>query len=116
METPTPSDRPGGADRPHGAPEHESQSSEVRDEQTRGQGSFRGKSHRGGTPRWAEHLMLATDAFAQEMRGCVPGGFSEHARGSVREALLAVRSLLDAGIERLEEDEHKPAARKIEVE
>ncbi len=60
--------------------------------------------------------MLATDAFAQEMRGCVPVGFSEHARGSVREALLAVRSLLDVGIESLEEDEHKPAARKIEVE
>ncbi|MFQ5599704.1 MAG: hypothetical protein ACE5G2_04030 [Candidatus Krumholzibacteriia bacterium] len=68
--------------------------------------------------RWAEHMMRAADAFAREMRGVVPDGFSSHARGSLREALLAIRSLIDSGIERLEEEERKPAGkpRKVEVE
>ncbi len=66
-------------------------------------------------PRWTEHLMRAVHAFAWEMRGAVPDEFSRHARGSVREGLLAVRSLIDSSIERLDRDEQQPA-RKIEVE
>jgi hypothetical protein len=66
--------------------------------------------------RWAEHLMRAADAFAREMRGVVPDGFSEHARGSLREGLLAIRSLIDAGIEQLERQEHARAGRKIDIE
>ena len=43
-------------------------------------------------------------------------GFSSHpAYGSLREALLALRSLLDAGIDRLEQEKQAPP-RKIEVE
>lgn len=67
-------------------------------------------------PRWTEHLMRAADAFARELRGVVPDEFSRHARGSVREALLAIRSLIDTSIERLEHEESKQPARKIEVE
>jgi len=66
-------------------------------------------------PRWTEHLMRAANAFAREMRGVVPDEFSHHARGSVREGLLAIRSLIDASIERLDREEQVPA-RKIEVE
>lgn len=69
----------------------------------------------GSEPRWTEHLARAAEAFAQELRRTVPEDFSGHARGSMREALLAVRSLLDIGIERLEKEE-KEKARKVEVE
>jgi hypothetical protein len=65
--------------------------------------------------RWTEHLARAAEAFASELRGVVPDDFSGHARGTLREALLAVRSLLDTGIDRLEKQEpSKP--RKVEVE
>ena len=67
-------------------------------------------------PRWTEHLVRAADAFAREMRGVVPDGFSEHARGSLREGLLAIRSLLDAGIAQLEREEKAQTGRKIEIE
>ncbi len=66
--------------------------------------------------RWTEHLMRAADAFAREIRGAVPEEFSRHARGSVREALLAVRGLIDASIERLDREEPAPPAHQIEVE
>jgi hypothetical protein len=66
-------------------------------------------------PRWTEHLANAAEAFARELRGSVPQDFSGHARGSMREALLAVRSLLDAGIERLEREE-KAEPHRVEVE
>ena len=66
-------------------------------------------------PRWTEHLARAAELFAAELRQCVPGEFSGHARGSLREALMAVRSLLDLGIERLEQEE-KTEPRKVEVE
>jgi hypothetical protein len=65
--------------------------------------------------RWTDHFVRACEAFAAEMRGAVPEPFSSHARGSLKEALLAMRSLLDAGIERLEEKPATPA-RKVEVE
>ncbi len=66
---------------------------------------------------WAEHLARAAEAFAREMRGVVPDDFSKHARGSLKEALLAVRSLIDTGIERLEKEPEKTrAARKVKVE
>ncbi len=67
-------------------------------------------------PRWTEHLVRAADAFAAEMRGVVPDEFSQHARGSLREALMAIRSLIDTGIDRLEHEERSRPARKIDVE
>jgi hypothetical protein len=67
--------------------------------------------------RWTEHLCNAADAFAREMRGVVPDDFSKHARGSLREALMAIRSIIDTGIDKLEEEEKQGAKpRKIEVE
>jgi hypothetical protein len=67
--------------------------------------------------RWTEHLCRAADAFAREMRGVVPDDFSRHARGSFREALLAIRSIVDTGIQKLdEEDAAKKGPRKVKVE
>lgn len=68
-----------------------------------------------GETRWTEHLARAAESFARELRGTVPEDFSGHARGSMREALMAVRSLLDLGIERLDE-KGKAEPRKVEVE
>ncbi len=65
--------------------------------------------------RWTEHLLRAAEGFARELRGAVPEDFRDHARQSARQALLALRSLLDSGIECLEKKEAR-AARKVPVE
>jgi len=69
-----------------------------------------------GDPRWTEHLARAAEAFAREMRGAMPEEFAKHARGSLHEALLAIRSLIDAGIERIEREEGAMKAKKVKVE
>jgi len=65
---------------------------------------------------WTEHLARAAEAFAHEMRERVPEEFTKHARGSLKEGLLAMRSLLDAGIERIEREEREKTARHVPVE
>jgi hypothetical protein len=65
---------------------------------------------------WTEHLARAAEAFAREMRERVPDEFTKHARGSLKEGLLAMRSLLDAGIERIEREEREKTARHVPVE
>jgi hypothetical protein len=65
---------------------------------------------------WTEHLARAAEAFAHEMRGSVPAEFTKHARGSVREGLLAMRSLLDAGIERIDREQRGQTVRRVKVE
>jgi hypothetical protein len=42
----------------------------------------------------------------------LPPEFHEHSRAARKEALLAMRSLIDARIERLEQTKEKPAPRK----
>ena len=46
----------------------------------------------------------------------MPEEFTKHARGSLKEGLLAMRSLLDAGIERIEHEEREKTARHVPVE
>ena len=58
---------------------------------------------------------FAAEAFAAELRGVVPDDFSSHARGTLREALLAVRSLLDTGIDRLETQEPKKPRKTLKI-
>lgn len=67
-------------------------------------------------PRWTEHLARAAEAFAHEMRGAMPEEFTKHARGSLHEALLAIRSLIDAGIQKIEREEAAIKAKKVKVE
>jgi hypothetical protein len=57
--------------------------------------------------------------FQASLRALLPEEFWEHRRAARREALLAVRSLIDAALERIEEEERaeRPKrAKKIEIE
>jgi hypothetical protein len=70
----------------------------------------------GAEPRWSEHLVRAFEAFAREMHGAVPPEFARHARGSAREGLLAIRSLIDAKIARIDAMERNRERRQVPVE
>jgi hypothetical protein len=70
---------------------------------------------------WEEHLAAAIKAFRKElkeMRGeILPAEFRTHCRAAQREMLLALRALIDAKIERLEQAEKAaPKATRIPVE
>jgi len=69
----------------------------------------------GRPPEWLEHLGKAWEAFLRDMKSVLPEETREHLRASRRERLLAMRSLIDHQIERLEK---KPTrtARKVEIE
>jgi len=62
---------------------------------------------------WLEHLSKAFEAFIRDLRGILPEETHRHLQASRRELLLALRSLLDREIEKLEEKPKK--ARKVEV-
>lgn len=49
-----------------------------------------------------KHMRAAGDAWKQSMEDLLPKGFVENRRTARREFLLAVRSLVDAAIERTE--------------
>jgi hypothetical protein len=70
----------------------------------------------GAELRWSQHLVRAVDAFAREMHGAVPPEFARHARGSARECLLAIRSLIDAKIARIDAMESNQERRQVPVE
>jgi len=62
---------------------------------------------------WTEHLGKAFEAFVRDLRSLVPQETYEHLQASRKELLLALRSLIDREIEKLEGSERK--ARKLEV-
>ncbi len=49
-----------------------------------------------------EHVKAARDSLRMGWEELIPRGFIEHRRAARREMLLAMRSLLDAAIERME--------------
>jgi len=49
-----------------------------------------------------EHAKAARDSMKKGLEGFIPRGFIEHRRAARKEMLLAMRSLLDAAIERME--------------
>jgi hypothetical protein len=49
-----------------------------------------------------EHAKAARESLRRSFQELLPPGFIEHRRAARREMLLAVRSLLDAAIERTE--------------
>lgn len=49
-----------------------------------------------------EHAKAARDSVKKSFEELIPHGFLEHRRAARREMLLAMRSLLDAAIERME--------------
>jgi hypothetical protein len=64
---------------------------------------------------WVEHLGKAVEAFIREVKTILPEETREHLRGSRKEFLLAVRSLVDRQIEKLEK-ESQSKARRVEVQ
>ena len=57
------------------------------------------------------------DRVAAKLCGLLPGDFRKHVRAARREQLLAVRSLLDAAIARMEREDTPPRrATKVEIE
>ncbi len=74
-------------------------------------------------PTWEDHLAATIKSFRKEMKGrrmdMFPDEFYTHGRAARREMLLAWRSLIDARIAKLdEEDKGKtaPQATRIKVE
>lgn len=70
---------------------------------------------------WEDHLAAAIKAFRKELREwrgeCLPAEFHTHRRAAQREMLLALRALIDAKIERIEQAEKAaPKATRIPVE
>ncbi len=72
---------------------------------------------------WEDHLAAAIKAFrkeAKQWRGDLfPEEFKTHRRAAQREMLLAMRSLIDAKIEKIEAAEKEksaPKATRIKVE
>ena len=62
------------------------------------------KTHQ-ASPRLKEaqvHVKAAQQSFRLSLQDLIPKGFIEHRRAARREMLLAMRSLLDAAIERME--------------
>ena len=57
------------------------------------------------SPRLKEaraHVKAAHESFRLSLQDWIPKGFTEHRRAARKEMLLAMRSLLDAAIERTE--------------
>lgn len=70
---------------------------------------------------WEDYLAAAIKAFRKELKTLhaemLPAEFHTHRRAAQREALLALRALIDAKIERLEKaDQATPQATRIPVE
>jgi hypothetical protein len=73
-------------------------------------------------PEFMQHTRAAGKAVVQQWKSLIPKEFWKHRRAARRETLLALRSLVDAAIERMEEAEEKkprrrrPSSRKVKVE
>lgn len=52
----------------------------------------------------AEHIRAARNEMRQSWEALLPPGFVEHRRAARKEFLLAVRSVLDAAVKRLDEE------------
>ncbi|MBI4789076.1 MAG: hypothetical protein HY782_18750 [Chloroflexi bacterium] len=72
---------------------------------------------------WEDHLAAAIKSFRNEMKEwrveLLPEEFHQHRNAAKREMLLACRSLLDAKIAKLEEQDKEktaPKATRIQVE
>jgi|Deesub1362B_J571_1020462.scaffolds.fasta_scaffold29000_2 hypothetical protein len=64
--------------------------------------------------KWVEYLSKAVDAFIDDMKTVVPDETKTHLRNSVKEFMLAIRTLIDRKIEKIE-GEKKEEGHKVEV-
>ncbi len=72
---------------------------------------------------FVQHMKSAAEAMRKQWASLIPEEFWQYRREARREMLLALRSLVDAAIERLEGSAEKPANRpptrrkaRVEVE
>ncbi|HEC23556.1 MAG TPA: hypothetical protein ENI95_11650 [Chloroflexi bacterium] len=71
---------------------------------------------------FVEHMRAAGKSVVNQWKSLIPREFWQYGREARREFLLAMRSLVDSAIERLETEEERPARKrstrkaKIEVE
>lgn len=66
----------------------------------------RGSKHRERIPEETrQHYRKAREEMRQAIDGLLPEGFIEHRHAARREMLLAMRSLLDSAIQRMEKQE-----------
>jgi hypothetical protein len=63
-----------------------------------------------------EHSRAAARAWRESWKALIPDAFWEKRRESRRQALLAVRSLIDVAIERVEGEDRPKPRRKVKVE
>jgi hypothetical protein len=54
-----------------------------------------------------EHFRSAREEFRKSIEGMLPPEFAEHRRNARKEMLLAWRSMIDASLERMEEQKKK---------
>ncbi len=65
-------------------------------------------------PEFVKHAKAAGKATLNQWKSLIPKEFWQHGREARRETLLALRSLIDDAIERLEKAENpKPSQRKV---
>jgi hypothetical protein len=63
--------------------------------------------------KWMEHLSKAVDAFVEDIKGIVPPETKVHLKNSVKEFMLAIKTVLDRKIEKMEEK--KEEGHRVEV-
>ena len=70
------------------------------------------------TDKAVKNVQQAWGEFRSSLHSLLPAEFWEHRRAARREMLLAARSLLDAAIERIEQQEapHQKRAQKIKID
>lgn len=64
--------------------------------------------------KWIEHLSDAFEAFTEELAELIPEETRKHLRNARKELLLALRTLIDKKIEKLEKP--KKEVKKVEIE
>jgi len=64
--------------------------------------------------KWLEYLSKAVDAFIDDMKTVVPDETKMHLRNSVKEFMLAIRTLIDRKIEKIE-GEKREKGHKVEI-
>jgi hypothetical protein len=71
-----------------------------------------------GRPEAVKNVQQAWGEFRSSLRSLLPAEFWEHRQAARREMLLAARSLVDAAIERIEQQDapQQKRARKIKIE
>lgn len=64
--------------------------------------------------KWIEHLAQACDSFMEEMFSFVPEETKKHLKNARKEVLLALKSVIERRIEKLEKPEKE--IKKVKVE